>query len=184
MTKIVEWQEDGIHKHPADEYSLKALRHAAKDLGIKLSQLNDGKRHNLTKKEIIAKLVESGEVFAMKPDPKPKKKLTEYNIFIKNQIARLKNTHEGIKHKQAFKKAAENWTKENPKTAKEPKEPKSKIKKEPNAYNKWVSDQIKRIKEEEDQKDHKAAFKKAIANYKKAHPKEIIFTSRQKKMLG
>ncbi|CAO3633039.1 unnamed protein product [Mucor hiemalis] len=51
------------------------------------------------------------------------KKLSPYNIFMKTELAKVKETNAGITHKDAFKMAAGNWAKssENPKNKKEEK---------------------------------------------------------------
>ncbi|KAJ2385387.1 hypothetical protein GGI23_006721 [Coemansia sp. RSA 2559] len=51
---------------------------------------------------------------------KAKKKVSNYNKYMKAELARVKATTPGIAHKDAFKKAAENWatSPDNPKTSK------------------------------------------------------------------
>lgn len=170
--RTVDWQEDGIHLHPAEKYKLEALRAAAKEKNIKLSKkTEDGKRHTLTKSELIEELINAGETFPDAPEPKPKRPESAYNTFMKNQIARLKGLSENTdyRHTDIFKKAAENWRKDHPVVAKEPKEPKEvkeKKKRGPSAYNEWVAAQIARLKNEEGIADHKQRFKKAAAAYK------------------
>ncbi|KAI7863250.1 uncharacterized protein EV154DRAFT_534834 [Mucor mucedo] len=52
---------------------------------------------------------------------KSAKKMTPYNLFMKTELGRVKETTPGITHKDAFKQAAQNWAKsaENPKNKKE-----------------------------------------------------------------
>lgn len=196
-SRTVEWQTDNIHKHPATKYSLDALKKAAKEKEIVLSKVVEvegaKKRRALTKVELIQALIQAGETF-----PEPKEKVergpSSYNLFMKQQIKKIKETGEQKDHKAAFKKAAANWTLANPKEAKEakapkePKEPKG-PKKPPSEYNLWVAEQIKRIKESGEQKDNKAAFAKAISNYKATHPKapkapKEGFYPKQRALLG
>lgn len=51
------------------------------------------------------------------------KKLSPYNVFMKTELAKVKEANAGISHKDAFKMAAGNWAKssENPKNKKEDK---------------------------------------------------------------
>ncbi|KAI9503243.1 hypothetical protein BX070DRAFT_191636 [Coemansia spiralis] len=48
---------------------------------------------------------------------KSKKKLSPYNKFMKTELAKVKKNNPGLPHKDAFKKAAQNWatSAENPK---------------------------------------------------------------------
>lgn len=181
--RTVNWQDDGVHLYDASKYSLPALKTAAKEKGIALSYTEEGKRHTLTKSELIEALVSAGEIFPEPAAPKPKRAPSQYNKFIKKQIERLKaQGHTG----KLLGKAAENWRLTNPKVEKPPKEPKApkvpKVKREPTAYNKWVKAQIARLKEEEGL-SHKQAFKKAPVNYRIAHPKDEVFSAYQKKLL-
>ncbi|KAI8380396.1 hypothetical protein BD560DRAFT_388139 [Blakeslea trispora] len=50
----------------------------------------------------------------------PAKKLSPYNNFMKEELAKIKKDNEGISHKDAFKMAAQNWAKssDNPKNKK------------------------------------------------------------------
>ncbi|KAI9007566.1 hypothetical protein CLU79DRAFT_778131 [Phycomyces nitens] len=45
------------------------------------------------------------------------KKLSPYNKFMKTELAKVKEAQPGIAHKEAFKQAAQNWSKssDNPK---------------------------------------------------------------------
>ncbi|KAG1051299.1 hypothetical protein G6F46_005663 [Rhizopus delemar] len=56
-----------------------------------------------------------------KVSKKATKKLSPYNNFIKAELAKVKKETPGISHKDAFKKAAENWkdSPENPKNKKD-----------------------------------------------------------------
>ncbi|ORX59788.1 hypothetical protein DM01DRAFT_323411 [Hesseltinella vesiculosa] len=51
---------------------------------------------------------------------KTTKKPTLYNIFMKDELAKIKKDKPGMNHKEAFKLAAANWSKspQNPKTKK------------------------------------------------------------------
>ncbi|CEG80458.1 hypothetical protein CU097_015883 [Rhizopus azygosporus] len=55
---------------------------------------------------------------------KTTKKMSPYNNFMKTELAKVKKENPDIAHKDAFKKAAENWknAKENPKNKKDDKE--------------------------------------------------------------
>ncbi|CAO3665553.1 hypothetical protein CU097_014520 [Rhizopus azygosporus] len=50
--------------------------------------------------------------------------MSPYNNFMKTELAKVKKENPDIAHKDAFKKAAENWknAKENPKNKKDDKE--------------------------------------------------------------
>eukprot|EP00183_Erythrolobus_madagascarensis_P007113 CAMPEP_0185846088 /NCGR_PEP_ID=MMETSP1354-20130828/1847_1 /TAXON_ID=708628 /ORGANISM="Erythrolobus madagascarensis, Strain CCMP3276" /LENGTH=66 /DNA_ID=CAMNT_0028546171 /DNA_START=81 /DNA_END=281 /DNA_ORIENTATION=- len=50
-------------------------------------------------------------------EPKVPKKLSPYNQFMKNNVAKVKSENPGITHKEAFKQVALMWAtaKENPK---------------------------------------------------------------------
>ncbi|KAK4519596.1 uncharacterized protein ATC70_009833 [Mucor velutinosus] len=54
---------------------------------------------------------------------KSPKKMSPYNQFMKTELAKVKEANAGITHKDAFKLAAQNWSKapENPKNKKEDK---------------------------------------------------------------
>ena len=45
-------------------------------------------------------------------EPKKKRAPTAYNWFMKEEIARLKEADSSLSHKEAFKKAADNWAAE------------------------------------------------------------------------
>ncbi|KAI9315228.1 hypothetical protein BX666DRAFT_1960521 [Dichotomocladium elegans] len=49
------------------------------------------------------------------------KKVSPYNKFMKEELAKVKAAQPGIAHKEAFKKAAQNWASspENPKNKKD-----------------------------------------------------------------
>lgn len=51
----------------------------------------------------------------------PAKKISPYNKFMKDELAKVKAANPGIAHKEAFKKAAQNWatSPDNPKNKKE-----------------------------------------------------------------
>ncbi|GAA5813876.1 hypothetical protein MFLAVUS_007363 [Mucor flavus] len=51
---------------------------------------------------------------------KSPKKLSPYNMFMKTELSKVKEVTPGISHKDAFKKAAQNWAtaSENPKNKK------------------------------------------------------------------
>ncbi|KAI8973275.1 hypothetical protein BDF20DRAFT_881486 [Mycotypha africana] len=53
----------------------------------------------------------------------PTKKVSPYNNFMKTELAKVKEANPGIAHKEAFKLAAQNWSKapENPKNKKDDK---------------------------------------------------------------
>lgn len=38
------------------------------------------------------------------------RKLSAFNIFMKQELKRLKSAHSGLDHKKAFKMAAQNWS--------------------------------------------------------------------------
>lgn len=46
---------------------------------------------------------------ALKGDPKVKRQPTAYNLFMKDEITRVKQADPGLKHQEAFKRAAGNW---------------------------------------------------------------------------
>ena len=49
------------------------------------------------------------------------RKLSPFNIFMKKELARLKQLTPGLDHKVAFKQAAQNWKGKSSSTAKNPK---------------------------------------------------------------
>jgi hypothetical protein len=182
----VEWQEDGVHHHPATKYSKEALRAAAKEKGIKLSRAGEnGKRVTLTKSELIDELISAGELF---PEAKAKRAPSAYNLFMKNQIKRIYDEEEkgDLKHTDIFRLAAENYRKLHPAVEKPVKEKvvKDKKKRGPSKYNDWVSAQIKRIREEEPETNAKLAFKKAVDNYKKKNAEQVVLFPKQRKLFS
>ncbi|KAI8646650.1 hypothetical protein BD408DRAFT_410033 [Parasitella parasitica] len=54
---------------------------------------------------------------------KPAKQMSPYNKFMKTELAKVKAEQTGITHKDAFKQAAQNWSKSpaNPKNKKDEK---------------------------------------------------------------
>jgi len=38
------------------------------------------------------------------------RKLSAFNVFMKQELKRLKSAHPGMDHKKAFKQAAQNWS--------------------------------------------------------------------------
>jgi hypothetical protein len=38
------------------------------------------------------------------------RKLSAFNIFMKQELKRIKSAHQGMDHKKAFKMAAQNWS--------------------------------------------------------------------------
>lgn len=53
-------------------------------------------------------------------EPKEKRAASPYNIFMKNELAKVKKANPSLNHKEAFKVAAQNWaaSSENPKNKK------------------------------------------------------------------
>jgi hypothetical protein len=60
--------------------------------------------------ERISKLEKSGGAEAAPKKEKKPRKPNSFNIFMKDEIAKIKSETPGITHQQAFSKAAVNWT--------------------------------------------------------------------------
>lgn len=63
------------------------------------------------------------------PEVKKKRKLSDYNRFMKEEIARLKAENPNIEHNEAFKQAVANWAKGSRKARQEAEPKKAVIKK-------------------------------------------------------
>lgn len=104
------------------------------------------------------------------PAPKP---MSAYNTFMKETIRKLNAEKPGI-GRAAFSEAAKMWRSTHPAAAKDPKkrrEKKQKIPRKANAFNEFIAENLKLIKEKQPGIDHRAAFTAAVKRWTDTHPK-------------
>ena len=70
------------------------------------------KKKPLTKEKSVTKTEKSKTKTEKTKTEKSKRPPTAYQIFMKEEIARLKDSHPKLEHKERFSMAAQNWSKQ------------------------------------------------------------------------